>query len=90
MKFLYTRKEVEKAIHDEIAKRETERYWEERYRSMEKEIDRINRQNGERLNALMDRVFDLEMGRGRRKCNCKEKVGPVPTDAIPCAPMENE
>ena len=39
MKFLYTRKEVEKAIHDEIVKRDTERYWEERYRAMEKEIE---------------------------------------------------
>ena len=72
MKFLYTRREVEEAVHNAIVAKEREQYMEERYHRMEKEISKLK----DELAALDTRLFNDEMAMRRHECNCRK---PDPT-----------
>lgn len=73
MKFLYTRREVDEAIHNALVKRETEQYMEDRFKSMEKELCSIKELTARSYDDLADRLFNLEMDKKRKVCSCANK-----------------
>ena len=73
MKILYTRKEVDEAIHNALVKHETEQYMEDRFKAMEKELCKIKELAELSYHDLADRVFNLEMDKKRKVCNCANK-----------------
>lgn len=73
MKFLYTRKEVDEAIHNALVKYETEQYMESRFKSIEKELRNLKELNARSYDDLADRLFNLEMDKKRKVCSCANK-----------------
>lgn len=73
MKFLYTRKEVDEAIHNALVKHETEQYMESRFKSIEKELCNLKELNARSYDDLADRLFNLEMDKKRKVCSCANK-----------------
>ena len=69
MKFLYTRREVDEAIHNAIVAKEREQYMEERYHRIEKEISKLK----DNLGSFDSRLFNIEMSMRRHECNCVAK-----------------
>lgn len=67
MKFLYTRHELDEAIHNALVERDKQQYMEDQYRRIEKEIRRLKDTVGE----LESRLFNAEMFMRRHECNCK-------------------
>lgn len=75
MKFLYTRHELDEAIHNALVEQDRKRYVEEQYSRIEKEIMRLKDTVGE----LDSRLFNAEMFMRRHECNCRK---PDPTATV--------